>query len=75
MGAPAGDDDFAWAEGLSLAEARKLAVERFERGYLTQLLKRAQGNISEASRLAQIDRSNLRRIMGRAGIEASDYKT
>ncbi|RMH44629.1 MAG: sigma-54-dependent Fis family transcriptional regulator [Deltaproteobacteria bacterium] len=69
-----GGDGWDWADGLPYAEARKLAAERFERAYLTRLLRATRGNISEASRRAGVDRSNLRRILTRVGIAASAFR-
>jgi DNA-binding NtrC family response regulator len=48
-----------------LAEARVA----FERSYLQRALELAQGNITEAAELAQVDRSNFRRLMRRLGLE------
>jgi len=39
--------------------ARRVALETFERAYLEELLQRARGNLNEAARLAQLDRSEL----------------
>ena len=41
----------------------------FEQAYLEQVLERAEGNISEAARLAEMDRSQLRRILRRSGLK------
>lgn len=58
----------AW-DGLDYAHARRAAIEAFDRGYLTSLLARAGGNVSEAARLAGLDRSNFRRALRRAGLD------
>ena len=54
---------------LPFNEAKKKAVAQFESGYLQGLLNRASGNVSEAARLAGLDRSNFRRLLrkGRQG--------
>ncbi len=67
------DGAMAWTDELSLTDARKQVLERFERSYITRLLVQTRGNISEAARRAGVDRSNLRRTMNRLGIDASNY--
>jgi len=70
---PHPDSDISWADDLSLSDARKLLQERFERAYLDRVLREARGNLSEAARNAGVDRSNLRRLLGRYDIRAVDY--
>jgi DNA-binding NtrC family response regulator len=53
------------------ANARRRSIELFEHSYFVTLLERAGGNLSEASRLSGIDRSNLRRALAKAGLRAS----
>jgi DNA-binding NtrC family response regulator len=48
---------------LPFMEAKRRFVERFEREYVTEALRRAGGNVSEAARQASMDRSNFRRII------------
>jgi len=48
--------------------ARRDAIESFDLAYFTALLERTQGNLSEASRLSGVDRSNLRRALARLGL-------
>ena len=50
---------------LFYAEAKAQAVESFERAFVEGILARASGNISEAARLAGLDRSNFKRLMRR----------
>ncbi len=40
-----------------------MALMSFEKRYLSTLLQKASGNISQASRAAGLDRSNFRRIL------------
>jgi two-component system response regulator HydG len=47
---------------LSFSEAKKRVIDRFERDYITEILRRAGGNVSEAARQSNLDRSNFRRI-------------
>jgi DNA-binding NtrC family response regulator len=60
--------ELAWADQMSFKDARQAALEEFERRYFERLLRRVDGNISEAARVAGLDRSNLRRALGRLGM-------
>jgi DNA-binding NtrC family response regulator len=51
------------AEPFQIAKAR--AVEAFEARYVREALERSAGNLSEAARLAGLDRSNFRRLARR----------
>jgi DNA-binding NtrC family response regulator len=53
------------------ANARRRSIDLFEHNYFVALLQRTGGNLSEASRLSGIDRSNLRRALAKAGLRAS----
>ena len=50
-------------------EVRRQLLRRFERGYVTDALRAAGGNISEGARLAKIDRKHLWRLIRRTGIK------
>jgi len=50
------------------AEARRVALERFEEGYVLGVLRIHGGNVSEAARHAGIDRAYLHRLIKRHGI-------
>ena len=50
------------------------AKEHFEREYLTQLLKYANGNISVAARISGQCRPQLYRILSRLGLSPDDFK-
>lgn len=50
--------------------AKDAWVAQFERAYMTDLLARAQGNISQAARLAGLERKFLYKILERAGLRA-----
>ncbi len=49
-------------------EAKRTWTERFEQAYLEHLLARAQGNVSEAARLAGLSRQSCYRLMQKHGL-------
>jgi transcriptional regulator with GAF, ATPase, and Fis domain len=49
-------------------QAKEKAVERFERAYLSALMDRTGGNISQAAREAQTDRTYLSRLLNKYNI-------
>lgn len=54
-----------------LTEAKRQSAAEFERCYLINLMQRA-GSVSEAARLAGLDRTNFRRLLTRHGLRARD---
>jgi len=66
-----GDDD----QLPPLTEAKRRASALFEKNYLTMAMERAKGSISEAARLAGLDRTNFRRLLQRHGIDATAFKS
>jgi two-component system response regulator HydG len=58
-----------------LTEAKRRASAVFEKNYLTLAMERARGSISEAARLAGLDRTNFRRLLQRHGIDATAFKS
>jgi DNA-binding NtrC family response regulator len=44
-------------------ESRQELTDQFERGYLKWVIGRAEGNLSEAARIAEVDRTTLYRLM------------
>jgi DNA-binding NtrC family response regulator len=59
---------------LPLSEAKRQVNATFERGYLVKVLERARGSVSEAARLAGIDRTNLRRLLKRYEIHSDAFR-
>jgi DNA-binding NtrC family response regulator len=53
-------------------DAKRLAVEQFQRRYVQRLLAETGGNLSAAARQAGITRAALHRIVKRLGIAAAD---
>jgi two-component system response regulator GlrR len=58
------------AEILPLAEARN----RFERDYLVQLLQLTEGNVTQAARLAQRNRTDFYKLLNRHQLNAALFK-
>ena len=48
---------------------RDRVITQFERRYLTELVRTAEGNMSKAARLAGVDRTTLYRLMERHGMQ------
>jgi two-component system response regulator HydG len=53
---------------LPYKDAKQQAINAFESAYFSALLKRTNGNVSQAAKQAGLDRSNFRRAAKRAGI-------
>lgn len=53
---------------VSYHEAKAMLIERFEKEFLTDLLRRAGDNISQAARLAGLERKYLYKLLERAGL-------
>jgi two-component system response regulator HydG len=57
-----------------LTDAKRKASSDFEKRYLILAMEKAKGSVSEAARLAGLDRTNFRRLLQRHGIDAAEYK-
>ena len=57
-------------EALGYAEAKR----RFERNYLIQLLKLTAGNVSDAARLAERNRTEFYRLLQRHGLTPEHFR-
>ncbi len=70
-GSDAGSHRSGEADGIkSLAVAKA----EFEKEYLRQVLLQTGGNLSESARLADVDRSNLRRLVRRHGLNPGQFE-
>ncbi len=56
----------------SFGEAKLRAVERFESAYLAALMRRTGGNLSQASREADVARHHLRDLLKKRGLYGGD---
>lgn len=53
---------------LPFNEAKERVISQFERAYLVDLLRRADNNMSQAARLAGLERKHLYKVLERAGL-------
>jgi DNA-binding NtrC family response regulator len=67
--APAGG-----SEAPGFFQARQEQLQRFEREYLTTLLKKHQGNVKAAAEEAQLPRGTLYRLMKNHGLDGADFR-
>jgi two-component system response regulator HydG len=65
---------FAGDELPQITEAKRQASAQFERAYLHEVMTRAKGSVSEAARLAGLDRTNFRRLLQRHAIDPVGFK-
>jgi two-component system, NtrC family, response regulator HydG len=57
-----------------LTEAKRRAGAAFEKRYLIAAMEKAKGSVSEAARLAGLDRTNFRRLLQRHSLDATTFK-
>ncbi len=55
-------------------QARDAAVLNLERGFLTQALRRCEGNVSKASEHVGMQRTNFHALMRKCDLSVDDYK-
>jgi two-component system, NtrC family, response regulator GlrR len=54
-------------------QAKRRAIDGFQRSYLTQLLAEVDGNVSRAARQAGKDRRTFQRLLHKCNLNAADY--
>ena len=59
---------------LPLPDARRAAMDRFEREYVSELLRRHKGRVIDAAREAGVSRQMFQRLMARHGISRAEFK-
>ena len=57
-----------------LTEAKRKAGAAFEKRYLTRVMEQSKGSVSEAARLAGLDRTNFRRLLQRHSLDPAAFK-
>ncbi len=57
---------------VSFRAAKEAVVEAFERGYIGPLLRRCNGNVSKAARMARMDRTYLHQLAHKYGIRKGE---
>lgn len=57
---------------LSFRMAKQRAADRWEKEYMKALMAAAKDNLSEASRIAKMDRSHLRTLLRKYGLRGAD---
>jgi two-component system response regulator AtoC len=62
-----------WAD-LPLVEAKRRVASEFERNYLLFVIEKAHGSVSEAARVAGLDRANFRRLLQRHAIDPEAFR-
>jgi DNA-binding NtrC family response regulator len=67
------DTDISTAMHIGFEQAKRRALDGFERGYLVQLLSEVNGNISRAAKQAGKDRRTFQRLLHKCNISATDY--
>jgi transcriptional regulator of acetoin/glycerol metabolism len=59
---------------VAFREAKACAIAEFESAYLRSMLRRAEGNVSLAARLAGKERSRFNRLLRKHRIVAGEFK-
>lgn len=70
---PSQIQDFSFSS-LNLEKARREVLDKFERKFLEHLLAQTGGNITEAARLAGIQRQSLHRMLKRHNLTATTFQ-
>jgi two-component system response regulator PilR (NtrC family) len=56
------------------SSAKKIIIEAFEKKFLLERLKETRGNVSEAARIAGIERQSFQRLMKKYNLSSEDFK-
>lgn len=66
---------FQTCSDANFAAAKGHAIDVFERGYLTALMRQTCGNVSEAARVAGTERRHLGKLLKKHGIRRSGFRS
>ena len=68
------DAPLSFNEHLSFKDAKEQLLETFEREYISQVLKRCEGNISRAARESGLHRKSIERLVKKYQLDARSMK-
>lgn len=74
MQGPQREQPLPFNEHLSFKDAKEQLLESFEREYITQVLKRCDGNISRAARESGLHRKSIERLVKKYSLDARAMK-
>jgi len=60
---------------MAFDQAKRHALDNFQRGYLTRVLSEVDGNVSRAARQAGKDRRTFQRLLRKCNLNAFDYRS
>jgi len=60
---------------LPFSETKHQMIATFEQSYVTKVLRKSKGSVSEAARIAGLDRANFRRLLQRYSIDPNSYRS
>ena len=61
-------------DGGNFADARKRAIDRFEKSFVVETLKKCQGSIANAARSSGMTRQNFQRLVSKHGVDPDDFR-
>jgi len=68
------DQPLPFNEHLSFKDAKEQLLESFEREYISQVLRRCDGNISRAARESGLHRKSIERLVKKYALDARSMK-
>ena len=63
------------AELPPMMEAKHQMISTFEQSYISKVLRKSKGSVSEAARMAGLDRANFKRLLHRYSIDPASFKS